>query len=104
MRRRRRYYVYILTNPSRRPCYTGITNDLERRIAEHRDAWNTGCTRKYNLNRLVYYETFRYVGNAIRREKQIKGLSHAKKRALIESANPQWDDLSREWGKPIKPI
>jgi putative endonuclease len=52
----------------------------------------------------VYYETFRYVGNAIRREKQIKGLSHAKKRALIESANPQWDDLSREWGKPIKPI
>jgi putative endonuclease len=52
----------------------------------------------------VYYETFRYVGNAIRREKQIKGLSHAKKRVLIESVNPKWDDLSREWGKPIKSI
>ncbi|HUK87950.1 MAG TPA: GIY-YIG nuclease family protein [Terriglobales bacterium] len=97
--RERRYYVYILTNPSRRPLYTGVTNNIFRRSLEHKEKDDEGYTSHYNLNRLVYYQTFRYVGNAIQREKQIKSWGRAKKDALINAFNPKWDDLAREWGR-----
>jgi putative endonuclease len=96
----RRFYVYILTNPSQHPLYTGVTNNLDRRIAEHRDQVNDGYTSRYNLNRLVYYEVFRDVRAAIAREKEIKGWGRAKKIALENSLNPEWNDLALEWGKP----
>jgi putative endonuclease len=87
-----------------RRIYTGVTNDIFRRVLEHKSGQIEGFTSRYNINRLVYYEEFRYVGNAIRREKQIKGLDRARRVALIERDNPTWDDLAEEWGKPIAPV
>jgi putative endonuclease len=92
----RQYYIYILSNHSR-GLYVGVTNNLQRRLSEHKQKLIPGFTRIYNLNRLVYYETTRSIRPAILREKQIKGLLRAKKVALIESANPEWKDLSEEW-------
>jgi putative endonuclease len=94
------YYVYILTNPSR-TLYTGVTNSIRRRMFEHKNKLIEGFTSKYNINRLVYFEVFQYVGNAIRREKQIKAWTRAKRVALVESTNPKWDDLTRDWDKPV---
>ena len=99
MREERRYFVYIMTNPSR-TLYTGITNSLRRRVREHKLGVTPGFTAKYNINRLVYFESFGDVRNAIEREKQVKSWTRAKRVALIESANPKWDDLSREWDQP----
>jgi putative endonuclease len=82
----RDYYVYIMTNYSR-TLYTGVTNDLRRRMYEHKQKLVPGFTSKYNINRLVYCETTSDVRVAIAREKQIKGWLRAKKIALIESAN-----------------
>jgi putative endonuclease len=82
----RDYYVYIMTNHSR-TLYTGVTNDLRRRMYEHKQKRVPGFTSNYNINRLVYFETTSDVRVAIAREKQIKGLLRAKKIALIESAN-----------------
>jgi len=79
-----------------------MTNDIERRVQEHKRGEVEGFTQRYRINRLVYLERFRYVGNAVNREKQIKGLDRAKGVALIESMNPTWEDLSEEWGKPIE--
>jgi putative endonuclease len=93
------YYVYIMSNPSR-TLYTGITNSLRRRVAEHKSKEVPGFTSKYNITRLVYYEVFHDVRNAIHREKQIKSWTRAKRIALTESRNPKWDDLTREWGQP----
>ncbi len=93
------YWVYIMTNRSD-TLYTGVTNDLYRRVYEHRQKLTRGFTAKYSINTLVYYETTDEVESAIRREKQIKGWTRAKKIALIESANPQWRDLSDEWCDP----
>jgi putative endonuclease len=90
------YYVYILTNKSR-TLYTGVTNNLMRRVYEHKDKLVKGFTSKYNLQYLVYYETTTDIYAAIAREKQIKGWLRAKKMALIDSVNPQWKDLSEEW-------
>jgi len=90
------YYVYILACNSRR-LYTGVTNNLERRLSEHRQKTIPGFTKRYNLNQLVYYETTPDVNGAIAREKEIKGWRRAKKVALIESTNPEWRDLSAEW-------
>ena len=87
------YYVYILTNHSR-TLYTGVTNDLDRRVAGHKLKERPGFTSKYNINRLVWYEEFSDVTEAIAREKQIKGWLRIKKIALIEEMNPHWDDLS----------
>jgi putative endonuclease len=95
----KRYYVYIVTNPSR-TLYTGMTNNLRRRLDEHRRKLFPGFTAKYNINRLVYFEIFEDVRNAIDCEKRIKSWTRAKRVALIESRNPKWDDLSREWDKP----
>jgi putative endonuclease len=90
------YYVYLLTNRSR-TLYTGVTNDLTRRVYEHRQKMVPGFTQKYNIDRLVYFEESADVRDAIAREKQIKGWTRAKKIVLIESMNPEWQDLSEGW-------
>ena len=98
------YFVYILTNCSRHPLYTGVTRTLGGRHVQHNnpEPWEDSCSARYQLDRVVYFERFQYVKNAIAREKQIKRWSRAKKIALIERMNPKWDDLSRIWrGLPI---
>ncbi len=87
------YYVYILTNVKRNVMYVGVTNNLENRIAEHRDGRGGAFTRKYKLNTLVYAEEFQFVDEAIAREKEIKGWRRSKKDALVETSNPAWADL-----------
>jgi len=90
------YYIYIMTNKNNTPLYTGITGDLKRRVYEHREKLVEGFTKKYNINKLVYYEIFKDVCSAILREKQIKGGSRAKKIELIKSINNDWEDLYNE--------
>jgi putative endonuclease len=90
------YYVYILSNKSR-TLYTGVTNNLERRVSEHKLKLIPGFTCRYNLTRLVYFEVFGDIRSAIGREKQIKGWLRAKKVALIVAGNPAWQDLSKGW-------
>ncbi|MGH7846792.1 MAG: GIY-YIG nuclease family protein [Candidatus Binatia bacterium] len=90
------YYVYILTNKSR-TLYTGVTNDLEKRVYQHKHKLVPGFTSKYNITQLVYFETTQGVHAALTREKQIKGLLRRKKMALIEAVNPEWKDLSSGW-------
>jgi putative endonuclease len=92
------YYVYPLAGKSA-VLYTGVTDNLERRMSEHKRKLIPGFTSKYNLDRLVYYETYSHVREAIAREKRIKGWLRAKKVALIESTNPDWKDLSEDWYK-----
>jgi putative endonuclease len=92
----KQYYVYILANKGRM-LYTGITNDLERRLLEHKSHQTAGYTKKYDISRLVYYEATNDVLGAIAREKQIKGWLRKKKIALIESINLEWRDLSEDW-------
>jgi putative endonuclease len=94
--RSRSFYVYILAGKFR-TLYTGVTNNLERRVLEHKRKLVPGFTSKYNLSRLVHFETFGNARDAIRREKQIKGWLRAKKVALIISSNPGWNDLSEGW-------
>lgn len=90
------YYVYIMTNRSK-TLYTGITNNLERRVYEHKQKLIPGFTSKYDITKLVYHEETNDVSVAIAREKQIKGWLRAKKIALIELENPEWKDLSLDW-------
>lgn len=90
------YFLYIMTNISR-TLYTGVTNNLHRRVYEHKQKLIKGFTSKYNITKLVYYEEYNDINDAIRREKQIKGWSRKKKIELIESFNPEWKDLSEEW-------
>jgi len=92
----KQYYVYIMTNSSK-TLYTGVTDSLLRRVYEHKNKLIEGFTKKYNIIRLVYYETTCDVRAAIQREKQIKGWLRSKKIALIEAANPEWQDLSEGW-------
>jgi putative endonuclease len=92
MPREHHYYAYILSNNSR-TLYVGVTNQLLVRVEQHRAGEFEGFTKKYNIHRLVYFERFQYVGNAIAREKQIKGWLRARKIALIEEENPTWEDL-----------
>ena len=88
------YYVYILTNSHRNVLYTGITNDLVRRVYEHKHHLDKGSfTAKYNVEYLVYYEVTSDVKTAIEREKQIKGWNRKRKNQLVESTNPDWLDL-----------
>ena len=89
------YYVYILTNGRHTVLYTGVTNNLARRLEEHRRDLS-GFTRRYNAHKLVYAEEFSDVREAIAREKQIKAGSRQKKLALIDSLNPTWRDLAEE--------
>ena len=87
------YYVYIMTNKNNRVLYTGITNDLKRRVYEHREKFVSGFTGKYNVTKLVYYEILEDPENAILREKQIKAGSRQKKIDLINGFNKGWNDL-----------
>ena len=92
----KQYYVYIMTNKSR-TLYIGVTNNLERRAYEHKQKLTSGFTSRYNLTRLVYFEETQDIYAALSREKQLKGWLRVKKIALIESVNPQWEDLSKDW-------
>lgn len=89
----RYYYIYIATNPQNNVLYIGVTNNLVRRMWEHKNKPISSFTSKYNIIKLVYYEVFDDINNAIAREKQIKGGSREKKLKLIESKNPLNDDL-----------
>lgn len=93
----KQYYVYIMTNRKNGVLYTGVTNNLERRVYEHQSKLVPGFTSKYNCTRLVYYDYCNDIHGAIEREKQIKGWLRRKKIALIESENPERKDLSEEW-------
>jgi len=90
------YYVYIMTNKSG-TLYTGFTNNLVRRVYEHKNHLVKGFTDRYNITALVYYESTGDVRAAITREKQIKGWLRAKKITLIEAMNPEWKDLAEDW-------
>ncbi|MBP6057895.1 MAG: GIY-YIG nuclease family protein [Nitrosomonas sp.] len=91
------YYVYLLTNWNNQVMYVGVTNDLERRIYEHKNKLVDGFTKKYNVEKLVYFETASDVLAAIEREKQIKKWRREKKNQLAIEMNPEWKDLSLEW-------
>ena len=90
------YYVYIMTNKNNTVIYTGVTNNLKKRIYEHKMKLIDGFTKKYNVDKLVYYEIFNDIYNGITREKQIKKGSRQKKISLINSINPKWEDLYEE--------
>jgi len=94
MKEDKQYYVYILANKSNKVLYIGMTNDLARRIYEHKNKLVEGFTKKYNLTKLVYYETTTDVESAIRREKQLKDWHREWKVNLISQFNHKWDDLS----------
>ena len=87
------YYVYIITNKNKTVLYVGVTNDIKRRIYEHKNKLVDGFSKKYNLDTLVYYEYTSDITSAIEREKQIKGWIRAKKEKLITDFNENWDDL-----------
>ncbi|MEW6143856.1 MAG: GIY-YIG nuclease family protein [Thermodesulfobacteriota bacterium] len=90
------YYVYILTNKNNRVLYTGVTNDLTRRVYEHKEKLVEGFTKKYNVSKLIYYEVCEDIYGAISREKQIKAGSRMKKIELINRMNKDWKDLYEE--------
>jgi putative endonuclease len=92
----KQYYIYIMTNRSK-TLYTGVTNDLIRRVYEHKQKLVSGFTNKYNITKLVYFEETDDIKAAILREKQIKGWLRTKKISLIEGFNPEWEDLSEDW-------
>ena len=89
--------IYILTNKNNTVLYTGVTSDLRKRLYEHKNKiYSSSFTKKYNVSKLVYFEVFSLIEEAIGREKQIKGGSRKKKIELIESINPEWKDLSEQ--------
>ncbi len=97
----RHYYVYMTASLTR-VIYIGVTGNLDRRIIQHKEKVNEGFTSRYNVTRLVYWESFSDVHQAIAREKELKGLRRAKKVALINAFNPAWKDLSAEWFAEFK--
>ncbi|MHC4477091.1 MAG: GIY-YIG nuclease family protein [Planctomycetota bacterium] len=90
------YFVYIMTNKSG-TLYVGVTNNLKKRVYEHKSKLIDGFTKKYNITRLLYFETFSDIRSAIRREKTIKGWLRRKKVELINKSNPEWNDLAEDW-------
>ena len=90
------YYIYIMSNKRNTVLYTGVTNEVKRRVYEHKEKLVNGFTKKYNVTKLVYYEVFEDIENAILREKQIKAGSRQKKIELISSMNKEWRDLYEE--------
>ncbi|MDF0644288.1 MAG: GIY-YIG nuclease family protein [Nitrospira sp.] len=98
-----RYYVYLLTNWNNRVMYVGMTNDLMRRVYEHRSHVVKGFTEKYNVTKLVYFEETSDAHSAIAREKEIKKWRREKKNALVIQANPEWRDLGNDLGCPVIP-
>ena len=101
--REHNYRVYFMASKSR-VLYIGMTNNLERRVWEHQHGLFDGFSKQYRCYRLVYFESFDRVENAIHREKQVKRWNRAKKILLIERVNPTWEDLSAEWGHPVGKI
>ncbi len=97
MSRSHNYYVYLLSNWNNKVLYIGVSNNLERRIIEHKQKLISGFTEKYNVNKLVYFEQTEDVISAISREKQLKKWRREKKNALVNSVNPDWKDLSDKW-------
>jgi len=91
------YYVYILTNQHNKVMYVGVTNNLERRLQEHRMKVVPGFTEKYNVDKLVYFEETLDIVAALEREKEIKKWRREKKNALVVGSNPDWKDLSEGW-------
>jgi putative endonuclease len=100
--RLQQYYVYIMASISG-TLYVGVTNSARTRSTQHKAGNGSEFTRKYKVDRLVYYERFQYVNNAIARETQVKAWRRSKKVALIESLNPDWRDLSEDFGKEFTP-
>ncbi len=90
------YYVYVMTNKHNTVLYTGVTNDLWRRVSEHKTKLLPGFTSRYNVSKLVYYEAFEDINAAIAREKQIKAGSRQKKVDLVKGMNPEWKELFEE--------
>ena len=90
------YYIYLMSNRSR-TLYAGVTGDIRKRVYEHKTGAVEGFTSRYKLDRLVYWEKFQYVRNAIAREKQIKRWKRVKKVQLVVSMNPTWKDLAADW-------
>ncbi|MCP4054065.1 MAG: GIY-YIG nuclease family protein [Mesoflavibacter sp.] len=92
-----KYYVYLLSSKKNGTLYIGVTNDLERRMFEHKNKLLSGFTAKYNVNKLMYFEDFQYVNDALKREKQLKNWNRQWKIDLIEKENKEWKDLSIDW-------
>jgi len=88
------YFIYLMTNNGRTTLYTGVTNCLLQRVSQHRQEETRGFSQRYNTNRLVYYEKFNDIRDAIMREKQLKGWARTKKEGLIRTMNPTWTDLA----------
>jgi putative endonuclease len=104
MRRPREFFVYMMTNgPKSAVLYTGVTGDLCRRVWQRKNRLRPSFAGRYNLTRLVHYERFSYPDAAISREKEIKGWRRSKKIKLVESMNPSWEDLAKDWGDLYKP-
>lgn len=91
------YYVYILSNKKNGTLYIGVTNSIDRRMHEHKNKLVKGFTSRYNVNKLMYFESFQYINNAIKREKQLKNWNRQWKIDLIEKENFNWEDLSKDW-------
>ena len=91
------YYVYILTNWNHKVMYIGVTNNLERRLYEHKNMLADGFTKKYKVHQLVYFEQTNDIRSALEREKELKGWKRSKKNLLVETINPNWEDLSEHW-------
>jgi putative endonuclease len=98
----KRYYVYLMTNWNNRVLYVGVTNDIERRVYEHKRKLIKGFTEKYNVHKLVYVEDTVDVHSALAREKEIKKWRREKKDALVRTVNPEWKDLAED-GKDFSP-
>ncbi len=93
----KQYYIYLLTNWNNKVMYVGVTNNLKRRIYEHKNKLISGFTKKYNIHKLVYFEETKDVSSAITREKEIKKWHREKKNRLVFENNPGWKDLSEDW-------
>ncbi|MFD2566619.1 GIY-YIG nuclease family protein [Pseudotenacibaculum haliotis] len=97
MKTNHQYFVYILASQKNGTLYIGMTNNLQRRVYEHKMGIKKGFTKKYGVNRLVYYETFQDVNEAITREKRLKKWNRAWKIELLEKENNEWNDLANDW-------
>lgn len=95
--RPRRFHTYIMSNQWDTVLYVGISGNLEGRVRQHKEGKHEGFTKRYHVNKLVYYEEYKSPMEAIRREKQIKKYRREKKDALVASMNPKWEDLAKDW-------
>jgi len=96
----KKYYVYLITNKINTVIYAGVTNNLERRMYEYKNGLAKGFSSRYRINKLVYYEEFDYIEDAINREKQLKNWHRQWKINLINEFNPRWRNISEDWQRP----